>query len=99
MKHPLHLRSDLSSLLNFQPQADILYLVAVIPIPGVQERREETMAMSQYSLVFRRIEAAAAAAVVVSRDGTGERGHEAAVRFGARASRIRVAAREQGVRE
>jgi len=73
-------------------------LVAVIPIPGVQERREETMAMSQYSLVFRRIEAAAAAAVV-PRDGTGERGHEAAVRFGARASRIRVAAREEGVRE
>jgi hypothetical protein len=73
-------------------------LVAVIPIPGVQERREETMSMSQYSLVFRRIEAAAA---VVSRDGTGERGREgeAAVRFGARASRIRVAAREQGVRE
>jgi hypothetical protein len=54
--------------------------------------------MSQYSLVFRRIEAAAA---VVSRDGTGERGREgeAAVRFGARASRIRVAVREQGVRE
>jgi hypothetical protein len=81
-------------------EASCAVLVAVKRIPGVQERREETMVMMpQHSLVFRRIQSSAAAAAVVSRDGTGERGREAAVRFGAWASRIRVAAREQGVRE